>query len=71
MKHLTAAEYKELVAKDPVLKFVERVNECAVKSPIWDHNYALALYRTFGDEARAHLRQLGVGSHDGDLTEQK
>ena len=61
-KHLTAAQYKELVAKDPVLQFVERVNERAVKDPIWNQNYALALYRTFGQETRAHLRDLGVES---------
>lgn len=65
-KHLTAAEYKALVAKDPVLQFVERVNERAVNDPIWNENYALALYRTFGDEARQHLIDLGIGSIGGE-----
>src|SRR5947209_20152737 len=68
-KHLTAVEYQELVAKDPVLQFVERVNERAVKDPIWKQNYALALYRTFGDEARAHLRELGIQSVEMDCRE--
>lgn len=61
-KHLTAAEYKELVAKDPVLQFIERVNERAPKDPIWSENYALALYRTFGEEARQHMIKLGIES---------
>lgn len=66
-KHLTAAEYKELVAKDPVLQFIERVNDRAVKNPIWKVNYALALDRAFGEETSAHLRELGVESYDDDL----
>ncbi len=60
--HLSAAEYRALVAKDSVLQFVERVNKAAVRDPLWNENYALALYRTFSTETSRHLIDLGVKS---------
>ncbi|HWT01182.1 MAG TPA: hypothetical protein VN256_13115 [Pyrinomonadaceae bacterium] len=64
-KFLTAEEWQALVESNPVLQFIKRVEDAAVASPLWNANYALALYRAFGEEARRYTREeCGVRGHE-------
>lgn len=38
-----------------VLRFVQAVNEAAIKRPEWKTHYTLALYKAFGEEADKEL----------------
>lgn len=65
MKHLSIQEWSDLVESDPVLKFIERVNKKTPKHQDWSTNYALALYRTFVEEAGNYtIETHGVSSYD-------
>lgn len=54
-KRLTAAEWRAIVASDPVLQFIESVHAAAAKHPKWREYYAGAYYETFHEQARQHM----------------
>jgi hypothetical protein len=56
-RHLTAAEWADIVASDPVLQILDRINEKATERPEWNENYALAHYKAFGEEYRRYVME--------------
>lgn len=61
MKSLTPQEYADLVASDPVLQFIDRIEQKLPKHPGWDTDYLLATYLTLTEEITAYYIKLGIG----------
>lgn len=53
---LSAAEYQKVVASDPCLQFMERVNQRATNRADWNSDYTRAYYYAHVDEANEYLK---------------
>ena len=53
-KTFTKEQWKVMVAADPVMSFVERVNKVAVAKDYWEVDYRRALFDAFHEEMGKH-----------------
>lgn len=53
-KEFTSEEWEEMIKNDPVLQFVEKVNNNSVNNPVWENDFRRAHYEEFNKSVSEH-----------------